>query len=350
MYENMSFPCTSCGACCARVLGRAFPVLKAMGAVENPGDPCANYDPSTKLCKIYETRPTVCRVDDLRPPFTPVKQWYDFVEDQCDNAHRAVYGTERVRMKVDQPAIERLDGMKLMLVSPTYGPADVACQKDLRVAVMVTARYGVEWKGDASPDRMGWASARNTAVQSLLAPGMEDTTGIMWVDSDIRQSPLDMASLLSSVKRFNAEFVSGVYHQRNPYHNPVFYHYNREKNTFQPADEYPDGVFAPTEGCGFGFVYTSRKVIETIANSKHFDPSKGWFPDERDSGGFGEDLSFCYLALQCGIQLYVNTGVQVGHTGDPYVVYKSDHLRELAAGRANAELKKKEPESWGIKK
>jgi hypothetical protein len=90
-------------------------------------------------------------------------------------------------------------------------------------------------------------------------------------------------------------------------------------------------------------------VIETIAKSKYFDKNKGWFPDERDSGGFGEDLSFCWLAMQCKIQLYVNTAVQVGHTGDPHVVYKEDHIRELAAGRASADQKKKEPESWGIK-
>jgi hypothetical protein len=329
------------------VIGRAYPVLKAIGAVENLGDQCGNYDKATKQCMIYETRPNVCRVDALKPPFIPTQVWYDHVENECDKMHLRVYGTKRERLYVETKFDKSLDGMKIVLASPTYGPADPACQKDLRVAMMVASRYGLTWVGDASPDRMGWASARNTVAQLLLET--EEATGIMWVDSDIRQKPRDMTMLLASAKDFSAEFVSGVYHQRMPLHNPVFYNYNKKIEKFQPCDEYPDNVFAPSEGCGFGFVYTSRKLIEAIAKLPTFDPEKGWFPDERDSGGFGEDLSFCWQAMQAKVQLYVNTGVQVGHSGDPYVVYKEDHVRELALGRADTSAKKK-PEKWGLKK
>jgi hypothetical protein len=314
-----------------------------------PDGSCFNYDHETKLCKIYETRPDVCRVDALRPSNMRANEWYDLVEDQCDDAHQLVYGTKRERMKVEDFK-GTLEGMTLILATPSYGPVDPACQKDLRVAMMVCSKYGVRWIGDASTDRMGFAGARNTSAQTILEPGMEDATGIMWVDSDIRQGPRDMASLLLSAKEYKAEFVTGVYHQRAPTHNPVFYHFNPSKKLFQPFEDYPENVFAPIEGCGFGFVYTSRSLIESIAKHKDFNSKKGWFPDERDSGGFGEDMSFCKQAMQCGIQLYVNTAIQLGHTGDPRVVYREDYLRERAINKAaiNA-VGPKEEDKWGIK-
>jgi len=241
---------------------------------------------------------------------------------------------------------DELAGMRLLLASPTYGTVDPLCGREMRVAIMETSKRGVEWLGDASPDRHGFGHARNLVAQTLL--DSSEANGIVWIDSDMRQKNLDLAQLLFDAKQYEAEFISGVYHQRRPPHEPCFYRWTQKEGSseygFQAADSYQKGVVFPDAGCGFGFVYTSRKAIETIARSKDFDPMKGWFPDERESGGFGEDLSFCWLAKQAGVQLYVDSAVILGHTGDPRVIYPEDQVRT-----------KKKPEAagprndWGIR-
>lgn len=229
---------------------------------------------------------------------------------------------------VDAAEYKPLDGIKALLCSPTYGPVDPGCSKALRVAMMHSSNYGVKWVGDVSPDRMAWATSRNMAAQHLLKEGPGFANGIMWVDSDIMMKPDDISRLLGGAKHFGYDFVSGIYYQRLPAHSPVFYHYNKKTKRFSPADEFPEGVIAPTDGCGFGFVWTSWNAVDKIARSKEFDPYEGWFPDKRQVGGFGEDLSFCYLAMKAGVQLYADTSIQVGHAGGPYVVTRADFLRE----------------------
>lgn len=52
------FPCNQCGACCRHV------DLSPLTAYLNRGDGiCQYHDSDRHLCKIYATRPEVCRVD-----------------------------------------------------------------------------------------------------------------------------------------------------------------------------------------------------------------------------------------------------------------------------------------------
>lgn len=135
-----------------------------------------------------------------------------------------------------------------------------------------------------------------------------------------------MLRLLSSVVDFKADFVTGVYHKRIAPHEPTFYMYDRQTGDFRSCEQYPDNVFAPIDGCGFGFVYTSRKLIEKIAELPSFNEEIGWFPDTRDvKGGYGEDMGFCKHAMDAKIQLYVNTGIQLGHMGDPEAIYRKHY-------------------------
>ncbi len=242
--------------------------------------------------------------------------------------------------------IKVLSGLRALLAVPTYGPVDPACAKDLRLAVMTAANHGLTWAGDASPDRMGFSAGRNRSAQALLNGGKELADGIMWVDSDIRMKPSDITALIASAKQYQADFVSGVYHQRSGDHDPVFYEYNPKKKTFKNVVEYPENAFAPIGGCGFGFVWTSYELIDAIAKHKSFEEKWGWFPDRRDSGGFGEDLSFCYLANLAGYQLYINTSIQLGHTGEPEVVYREQYLESRKKKKIEAAAEREKP-NWG---
>lgn len=52
----MTFPCTSCGACCSSIEGIDFL------AEYNQEGKCTNL--SDNRCSIYDSRPLLCRIDD----------------------------------------------------------------------------------------------------------------------------------------------------------------------------------------------------------------------------------------------------------------------------------------------
>lgn len=215
-------------------------------------------------------------------------------------------------------------GIKLTVCVPSYGHLDPPCERDVRAAMMVASLYGVVWVGDVSPDRMGYSAARNQVAQAIFEE--KDIEGVVWVDADMRVKPGDIATLMIAARTFNAEFVTGVYHKRGEPYDPVFYHWNKRKKVFQSFEDYPLDTFAPIEGCGFGFVYTHRRIFEAIAAMKSFDKKRGWFPDDRDNGGLGEDLNFCKQAMDAGVQLFVHTGVILGHSGDPETITRETFL------------------------
>jgi len=237
-----------------------------------------------------------------------------------------------------------IEGMKVVLSSQTYGPVNPVTNKFLRVAIMYAANRGALWAGDASVDRMSYGKARNIATQYALNQ-QPDADGIVWVDSDIKPQPHQIAQLLHVARHGKLEFLTGVYFQREGVHNPVFHAWNEDMKTFQPAEAYPARTLGKADGCGFGFVYTSLKLMRDVAFSKNFDPEVGWFPDRRDTGGFGEDLSFCQMVKDAGHQLYVDTGIIVEHEGQVQYVGEADFEREREAWiRDN----KKQPKvEWG---
>lgn len=237
----------------------------------------------------------------------------------------------------------KMEEMRLITASPTYGPVDPRCSQELRVGIMAAASCGVKFVGDVSTDRANFSDARNSAAQYLME---SKANGILWVDSDIRQTVHEVPTLLLSVEQFNAEFVTGVYHQRNWPHDPVFYHWFPKTGSFRSPVNYPKDSFLPCDGCGFGFVYTSRALIEAVAKSKSFNKKRGWFPDDRHSGGTGEDLSFCRQVMMLDdpkFQLHVNTAAIVGHLGDPEVIYP-DKQRAPQVELGEGEVYK----SWGV--
>ena len=74
------FPCTACGKCCRRV-GES-----EQTAFLDRGDGiCRHFDVLTHLCKIYENRPLVCRVEDYyKIHLRHMYEWDDFVKINLD--------------------------------------------------------------------------------------------------------------------------------------------------------------------------------------------------------------------------------------------------------------------------
>ncbi|GAA7090961.1 YkgJ family cysteine cluster protein [Helicobacter pylori] len=68
------FPCTSCGLCCKNITGIIeFVEFDAGNGV------CKFLDLETNLCKIYQSRPLICRVDEAHKKLyshIPLKEFY----------------------------------------------------------------------------------------------------------------------------------------------------------------------------------------------------------------------------------------------------------------------------------
>ena len=75
------FHCDRCGLCCRKV-GR-FEFMKAF----DRGDGVCKYLNENNLCSIYETRPTICNVDELYEKFYRDKisreGWYRLQYEGC---------------------------------------------------------------------------------------------------------------------------------------------------------------------------------------------------------------------------------------------------------------------------
>lgn len=222
--------------------------------------------------------------------------------------------------------------MKVWLASPTYGHVDPGCVSTIRVAVMSAAKHGTDWVGDLSPDRLGYSDARNFVLERVTECGVE-TDGVMWVDSDIRPRSDSIQRLLHTAEKYGFDFLTGVYHQRRGGYRPCFHMWDDQADSgrggFRINLIYELDQIKEIGGSGFGFVYTSMRLIQAIQALPSFDPDRGkWFPDKR-WGNVSEDLGFCLKARETGTKLMVDTGIQVGHLGETDVITREVYLQGI---------------------
>ncbi|GAA8170116.1 YkgJ family cysteine cluster protein [Helicobacter pylori] len=81
------FPCTSCGLCCKNIAG----IIEFIGFDAGNGV-CKFLDLETNLCKIYESRPLICRVDEAHKKLyshIPLKEFYAKNAEVCNALQEA---------------------------------------------------------------------------------------------------------------------------------------------------------------------------------------------------------------------------------------------------------------------
>ena len=219
--------------------------------------------------------------------------------------------------------------MKALFASPTYGSVDAKCVSFIRLATMSAAKHGTEWVGDISPDRLGYSDARNFVLEFLAKdPSLAD--GIVWVDSDIVPASDSIQRLTTTAEKYGFDFLSGVYHQRRGGYRPCFFAWDEQSQGFRINRIYEMDQIKEVGACGFGFCWTSTKMIMAIKALPHFDPDHGsWFPDKRH-GDLSEDLGFCLQAREAGFKLYVDSGIQVGHLGEAEVITRETYLQAIS--------------------
>lgn len=76
------FPCISCGLCCKNITG----IIELIGFDAGNGV-CKFLDSETNLCKIYESCPLICRVDEVHKKIyshIPLKEFYTKNAEVCN--------------------------------------------------------------------------------------------------------------------------------------------------------------------------------------------------------------------------------------------------------------------------
>lgn len=159
--------------------------------------------------------------------------------------------------------------------------------------------------------------ARNKLVKQALKMGAEWT---MWFDSDMIFQPDTMLRLLEH----DAPIVSGAYFRRcPPYHLVAFDKCDAKKREWNDLP-------LPTEtvkcgGVGFGCVLVRTDVLFDVAAK-----FKTWF---EPMNGFGEDLSFCWRARDCGYDILLDPSVKCGHVG--HITVTEDFYKAYNGGKTH---------------
>lgn len=156
--------------------------------------------------------------------------------------------------------------------------------------------------------------SRNRLAKQALKMGADYT---MWFDSDMIFEPDTMRKLLADDK----DIVSGMYFRRaHPYSLVAFDELDIENKKFKDA-EIP-AEMTKVGGVGFGCVLMKTEVLFNVAAKFGcwFDPVNG----------FGEDLSFCWRARECGYEVYLDPKVSCGHVG--HVVVTEAMSRAIQEG------------------
>lgn len=215
-------------------------------------------------------------------------------------------GSEETELNFEFEAVK---GKTYLIASPSVGMVNPAAVRHLRVAIMHMSNHGAKWAGDASSGRGSVMAARNFALDTAfecVAQGLP-LEGVLWVDDDLLMPPEALTMLAAS----GEDFVCGVYCQRAEDYFPLVGQFIESdgQRGFRWAVRLPEDAIMAADGCGFGMVYTSWRMLEKLG--------KGAF-NHRD--GVSEDLSFCLRAKDAGFQLYCMTAVKCAHIGEPTLI------------------------------
>ncbi|MFL1705453.1 YkgJ family cysteine cluster protein [Campylobacter sp. MOP7] len=76
------FKCDSCGLCCVNIQG-----IRELAKFLCEDGSCINLDKTNNLCKIYDARPAICRVDEMYQveyyKYFSKDEFYDINETAC---------------------------------------------------------------------------------------------------------------------------------------------------------------------------------------------------------------------------------------------------------------------------
>lgn len=153
-------------------------------------------------------------------------------------------------------------------------------------------------------------NARNNLARQAIKA---EADYVLWLDSDMVFRPDLLQRMLAVCQENDIDFLTALCFRRKPPYTPTLF----DKLERLPDDKgasytalmsVPDGRFQ-VGGCGFAGVLMSTDVLMSVMikfEGRMFDPLPG----------FGEDVSFCWRARQCGYEIWCDSSIEMGHVGN----------------------------------
>lgn len=190
----------------------------------------------------------------------------------------------------------------------------------------VESLYRMKTVGQIRPAFLSGSLVYKARTDLALLALHEKADFVLWIDSDMIFAPDLMVNLMEDMK--TCDMVAGICHMRRPPFNPVLYSRLRmgvtpDENEHQKLLDYPDDLFT-VEGCGFGCVMMKTEIIQAVVDKYHdlFTPLPG----------YGEDLSFCIRARECGYDIWADPKVQLGHKSSTIITRETFEAFRAKAG------------------
>lgn len=157
-------------------------------------------------------------------------------------------------------------------------------------------------------------NARNNLARQAIK---SEADFVLWLDSDMVFGPDLLQRMLKVCQDEHIDFLTGLCFRRKPPYTPCLFDRLEKVDkgaSYTALMSVPDGRFN-VGGCGFAGVLMSTDVLLSVAakfNGRMFDPMDG----------FGEDVSFCWRARQCGYDIWCDSEIELGHVGNCIVTRK----------------------------
>lgn len=198
---------------------------------------------------------------------------------------------------------------KILIAIPTLGSVPIeffTSMLSLRIPENVEAEISV------NANALVYVSRNSFAMKAI--DGKFDY--ILWLDSDMVFPPDTLIRLLEDAEKNKLDFVSAIYFKRQLPTAPVIYkslHWEQKPDgttdhSSVPFDDYPRDRMFRISGAGLACTLTKVSVIEQCAQRFRLSPFE-------PMPFMGEDLSFCWKVNECGVKMYCDSRVKVGHVG-----------------------------------
>lgn len=195
--------------------------------------------------------------------------------------------------------------------------ASLRKMRDLDV-VAQSGRFGETWCL-VQPSSANLSVGRNLLVRRFLSIP-EKPAWLLMVDSDMTWDPMALEHLLDWAQP--DRIIGGLCFTHGPDGRivPTIFDQDAESGFAIPwpaGEKVPENTVLPVYATGAAFLLIHRAALQAIG--KLTPGPDCWFREhERYVEGQGfvwmsEDFVFCDLAHQAGVDIYVHTGVEIGH-------------------------------------
>lgn len=244
---------------------------------------------------------------------------------------KANRGTGLVNASGQEIKKQRKHAIDVLLAMPTYGAkVEIDTRADLTNMMKYSAQYGVRVQVCQTDGPLVYKN-RNDSVDVAY---QVDAEHVLFVDADMVFEPDSLMRLLT----YDKDVVAGLCTLRMPPFMPTVYYKNdceggnggyTSYDDAKPG-ELPLNALVPCDATGSAFILIKRSVFDKLEKPYYACPPV-------DDAVMGEDMYFCNALAKAGVELFVDTGLIIGHLG----LYPFTYLDRIGYLKSQRELKEK---------